>query len=781
MRKRLLFLILIQIAITLPNLLFSQETIYHRDAATTGNWLDPSNPWYRVCDGWWVDRPDKNVCNQWDPIGRNYVFIGHNNNPMMMVNGAWFQLKTLTLQAGASVPRIFNEAGGGISLDQGIYNDSPALHTFNVPIGVDGPVVEFQALGGGLVFNSTIFINTNIASFLCLQDITVNGVMDGTGGVLKLGPGTLILNGNNDYNGLTISEGTLQIGDGVNFPSFFYSNIINNSNLVFNTPSSYSDEFAYDIEGTGTLIKTGGGSLWLSGTNTYTGNTTVQEGELWLYSDLASGTITVNSGAKLVIKGTEVEVNNLVINSGGELVIAYEQSLTINGNLTNNGNVSIQNQSSSGSSGSLIVTGTITGSGALDYYLTIESAPEWGTWNSGWHFLSSPVASQAISAFETSGENNDYDFYGYHEPTRQWVNYKEDPEDDPKFSVWNGPNFVVGRGYLVSYQQTQYNLIFSGSINNADVPISNLSYTSTQGKGWHLLGNPFPSAIYWNDGNWALSSEVAGNAKIWNSALMSYTDISADGVIPAAQGFYVQVDDATNSLTIPKASRTHSTGWYKSGAEDEIRLVAKPADGSSAQHSIIRINPEATNDFDFYWDSRFLAGGAPKFFSQVNGEEVSTNTLKEIPAGYEIPFEFESNGHTDYTIELAANDFNAVLVLIDLKTGIAHDLSINPVYTFTASEGEAPIRFLLKFSAVGVNETSPGKEVNAWIYYNTLYVNNEAGPAFVEVFDLMGRRVYGTQLTGSGLQSLTLNQPAGIYIVRINTGNASQTIKANIQ
>ncbi|HPE58369.1 MAG TPA: autotransporter-associated beta strand repeat-containing protein [Bacteroidales bacterium] len=609
---------------------------------------------------------------------------------------------------------------------------------------------------------------------------TYSKSLSGSCSLIKSGDGTLILTGNNTYTDLTtISVGTLQFGDGVNISTYFNSNILNNSNLVFNTPENQDRELLYDISGTGTFTKTGLGKLSLKATNFYTGNTTVQQGELWLYKNLSTATITINSGAKLVIKETEVNFNGLDINNGGYLVVEYGKNLTIHRDITNNGNITIQNQSSGSSSGSLIILKNISGSGNFDYYLTVEAAPAWGEWNSGWHFLSSPVGSQAIIDFTTSGEGNGYDFYGYHEPTRQWINYKPGAGDNPTFADWNGPNFVVGRGYFVSYQQLQNNLKFSGSINNADLSISNLSYTPEFGKGWHLLGNPFPSALKWNDGKWALSG-VAGTAKIWNSAAMSYTDIHENEIIPAAQGFFVQVNNSGNYIFFDKLSRTHSNTWYKSDSYQDIRLVARPADSSSSQTSIIRINPEATNGFDFYWDSRFLAGGAPKFYSLTDGEKISTNTLSGIIPGLEIPFGFESNGHTDYIIELAANEFNEVLVLSDLKTGITHDFSINPVYAFSSTEGDAPNRFLLKFSAVGIGDKHSLPSIKAWISNNTLYLNNDRGITFIEIFDLTGRKLQTHEISENGLCLVEIKQPFGVYLVKITNETNVHTIKAII-
>lgn len=675
----------------------AQQNVYSRSDASTGNWWDDSNPWYRSCDTWSINRPDKNVCYQWDPIGRNNVFIGHNNNTTMSVNGAWFQLRMLTLESTATVARTFNNNSGGISIGTGIYNESSATHTFNVPIGVDGALVAFMATEGNLVFTSDFFLNANMAAFYGSNITTLSGNVSGTGGRIVRASGT--------------------------------------------------------------------GRLILSGTNTYTGGTTVEGGILELQSSIPSSAVTVKYGAKLLISGNDVTIASLTIESG-VVEIESGKSLTVTGvvvNYVGNSGIVIK-------SGGSLIHNTAGISATAERYIEGFSTP-----SNGWHFLSSPVAAQPISTFHTPGSGSD--FFKWDEVANEWVN---------RTAVGGGlngsfeANFQVGKGYLIANNSTSTKQ-FTGSLNVANVSISGLTNTSgNTNRGWHLLGNPFSSAIKFNLGSWA-KSNIASYAQVWNESTASYKVLAGNQIIPANNGFIVYTS-GSGSLTIPGDARLHSdSAWYKDADwENEIVLLASDPTGQTEQETILSFNPDATSGFDMEYDSYFLSGFAPKFYSISDNSLFALNTLPMFTEDLIIPLGFVKNQNENFSIELKQGISDQTMFLIDLKTNKTHNLS-EAAYEFVSLPGDDPNRFLLKFSAVGVDETKPSEEISAWVYGNTLYMNNEASPAFIEVFDLMGRSVYNTQLTGNGLQSLTLNQPAGVYLVRINTGSALQTIKAKIQ
>ena len=142
---------------------------------------------------------------------------------------------------------------------------------------------------------------------------TLSGVLSGNGGLTKTGTGTLTLTGNNTYAGGTaINDGTLKgnIASGTDLSiaaSATYDGDnkarsvggLNGGGKILNTDglTVQSGDFAGFIDNSNTsLTKTGAGTLTLSGTNTYTGMTTVRSGALALGSDLTSNQLTLYGG-----------------------------------------------------------------------------------------------------------------------------------------------------------------------------------------------------------------------------------------------------------------------------------------------------------------------------------------------------------------------------------------------------------------------------------------------------------------------------------------------------
>ena len=108
--------------------------------------------------------------------------------------------------------------------------------------------------------------------------------MSGSGTITKIGTDTLTLTGDNTYTGITtISSGTLQLGNNSTSGSIV-GNVLNDGVLAIDRSDDWI--FAGDISGTGALTKSRASTLRLTGTNTYSGSTTLSTNGSTLQGEL---------------------------------------------------------------------------------------------------------------------------------------------------------------------------------------------------------------------------------------------------------------------------------------------------------------------------------------------------------------------------------------------------------------------------------------------------------------------------------------------------------------
>jgi len=503
--------------------------------------------------------------------------------------------------------------------------------------------------------------------------------------------------------------------------------------------------------------------------------------------------VIISTGDAVTVDGTGDAANALTVAEGATLTISEANDLDVNGNLVNYGTFTI-NSSATGT-GSLIVEGTATGDVDVQRYI-----PAWGEDNiHGWHFLSSPVTDQVISPgfVNINGTmSSDVDFYRWSESLGLWINIKNGSnvynrgDGEAFFSNDEFPTFTTGKGYLVAYSTNQ-DKTFSGALTTSSPSSGSLSYTTNASYlGSHLIGNPYPCALEWNKNSnteWNLTNLYA-TAKIWSATGASYTDLSAGGIIPAMQGFIVNVEASKiGSLTIYKGDRTHSsTAWYKGMETNKIKLTAHDTENGTAQESIIKFDPLSTENIDIEFDSYFMSGYAPLFYTVAEGKALSTNTLPELKEELSIPLYFTKNTSSTFYIEAEGIENlipDYLVYLTDLKTNNTQNLTNNPVYSFTSEEGDDVQRFLLHFKSVGIEEPETElSKIQIWSSDKTINIlNPEHQKGTIRIINIYGQKLVETQLTGNEHQELTVNVSAGNYIVNVISDNKAFSKKIFIR
>jgi autotransporter-associated beta strand protein len=171
-------------------------------------------------------------------------------------------------------------------------------------------------------------VNDSALVFDRSDNITYADEISGSGSVTQQGTGTLTLTGTNTYlGGTTVSKGTLEIGNGGETGSIV-GDVTNNATLAFNRSNDLT--FGGVVSGTGDLVKKGGGTLTLTGANTYTGDTKIAAGTLKLGTggSLAKSTdIDVSSGAIFDVNGHAQTVGT--ISGAGEIKLGAKGELTV--------------------------------------------------------------------------------------------------------------------------------------------------------------------------------------------------------------------------------------------------------------------------------------------------------------------------------------------------------------------------------------------------------------------------------------------------------------------
>jgi autotransporter-associated beta strand protein len=198
-------------------------------------------------------------------------------------------------KAGAFSTGAVNASAAGAKLE---LNGGVTLPNA-ITIGAGG-IVSSGTSGNSL--SGAVTLTGTTDTIAAVANLTISGAISGNGiAIAKTRAGKLILTGENSTGTITVSDGTLQIGNNTATGSVSGAiSVASGKTVTFSRSDNF--EHAKTITGAGNLAKEGTGTLTLSVANAYTGTTTITAGGITISdaSYIGSGAINMD-GATAVL------------------------------------------------------------------------------------------------------------------------------------------------------------------------------------------------------------------------------------------------------------------------------------------------------------------------------------------------------------------------------------------------------------------------------------------------------------------------------------------------
>ncbi|HYG73721.1 MAG TPA: autotransporter-associated beta strand repeat-containing protein, partial [Planctomycetota bacterium] len=250
---------------------------------------------------------------------------------------------------------------------------------------VNGGVFELLAaetIGDLSGTGGTVALGTSVLTVTQANNLTYSGVFTGTGGagnagLIKQGAGTLTLNTNNalvNTIDLTVAAGTLDLGTVSHAVENFTMTGGTLSNGTLTSTTNYAVQAGnvsavLAVNGGVGLDKTTGGTVILSGANTYTGTTTIGAGTLQLGAanviadaspvNITGGTLDLNNFNETIGSLAGVGGTSVTLGTGNLTVGGLGSNTNYGGVISGSGNVTKIGTGQFGLNGANTFTGTL--------------------------------------------------------------------------------------------------------------------------------------------------------------------------------------------------------------------------------------------------------------------------------------------------------------------------------------------------------------------------------------------------------------------------------------
>lgn len=577
--------------------------------------------------------------------------------------------------------------------------------------------------------------------------------------------------------------------------------------------SSYGCSVDTDIDVIGG-VAVWNGAVWLNGSTPDIGKNVVLNGDY--ETDAITGSF---SACNLIVNA------NLGINDG--YLVEVENDVIVSGNVVVESRGALVQNDDAG-------TFTLTGVGTSSVNKLTALKQNWYDYT----YWSSPVENETVAgAFPDTPANR-----------RFWFNAQNYLDEDGDDIDDNNNDWTVAAGVdpLVpglGYAATSVNIgpafpridqhDFIGPFNTGDIPINVYTNALNTTNNWNFIGNPYPSAIDFEDFHFENSALIDGAAYLWsqwsppldsnpgnqvqNFNQNDYAIITVGsggtagasgetplGYIPSGQGFFVHALN-TGIVTFKNNARipleNNNDQFFRAAQTNANRLwVNLTSDNGVFNQILVAYVDGATNGFDGYsYDAprNLSTGNAASLVTfvenvtnqqfAIQGKDPNSLTIEEV-----IPLGFSTSitQPTIYKLSIAdlEGEFltNQTIYLKDNLLNLYHDLSASD-YSFVSQTGTFNNRFEVVFQNQTLSDGGIDLQPNdlSIIELNNGQVKFIVGHNLtiesVEIFDMQGRILYN--LSGSnGIEIYNLSHLSqAAYIAKVTLSNGQTITKRAVK
>ncbi|KRD11571.1 hypothetical protein ASE21_07635 [Flavobacterium sp. Root901] len=502
-----------------------------------------------------------------------------------------------------------------------------------------------------------------------------------------------------------------------------------------------------------------------------------------------------------------------VVDPGANVTVNSNHTLTITNSVSNNGGLlTFENNAS------LLQINDVVNTGNIIYKRNTTPVRRYD-----FTYWSSPIVRTPPFTLHDLSPNTLADKYYAHSAITGWIiNYNGTQEMKP------------GYGYIVRAPQNfdinspaVYGSFLEGVPNNGTISVPLIAAEKS-----HLLGNPYPSAIYadqfifdnavnlygtlyfWTH-NSSPTSSVPGDAQFnYNSddyAIYNLTgstnvgNLSGQGAgtpgnqsaplgyIAAGQAFFVKARNVsnavfTNSMRVPgNNSQFFKTAEANKADTEKHRVWLNMTNTQGAfKQLLIGYVEGATNTWDNNYDGVTINGNIYLDFYSINegrkltvqGRALPFTESDVVPLGYKSAID----GEFSIAIDRADGDLlTHPIYLEDKWTNTTHNLQTGN-YTFTTSTGTFLDRFVLKYTSTslgvddfenkGNNVLISVKNKNIKVYSENDFIKE------VSIFDISGKLIYkNNEIQNTELQIPNLQSGNQVLIVKVTLENEKITTR----